>query len=351
MTEELYARLREYMDNLPGGYPATDTGVEIRILKKLFTPEDAELTLQLKNEAEEVPAIADRIGMDPATAGEKLEDMAKRGLIFRLREKDNILYRPISFVVGIYEFQLNRLDLDFVKMWEEYVPYLGMTLAPLENKQLRIAPVDSAVEDLRAVETYNRVRDLVKEQELVAMMPCICRRKEGMLGNPCDRPEDLCFSFGQFGQYVLDNEMGKRISTEEALKLLDLAEESALVLSPSNTQELAFVCCCCGCCCGQLKRLKMLPNPADFCQSYYLARIDPDSCTACGDCMDRCQVDAIKEGATVMEVEPARCIGCGLCVPTCPTEAIELVAKEDPKTPARDFDELLGNLAKERGVA
>jgi len=349
MTEELYTRLREYMDELPGGYPATDTGVEIRILKKLFSREDAELTLQLKNEAEEVPAIAGRIGMDPVTAGEKLEDMAKRGLIFRIREGGNVLYRPISFVVGIYEFQLNRLDLEFVKMWEEYVPYLGLTLAPLENKQLRIAPADSAVQDLRAVETYNRVRDMVKEQELVAMMPCICRRKEGMLGNPCDRPEDLCFSFGQFGQYVLDNEMGKQISTDEALRLLDVAEESALVLSPSNTQELAFLCCCCGCCCGQLTRLKMLPNPADYCRSYYLARIDPDSCTACGDCMDRCQVDAIKEG-DFMEVDPARCIGCGLCVPTCPTEAIELVAKEDSKTPAKDFDELLENLAKERGV-
>jgi Fe-S-cluster-containing hydrogenase component 2 len=67
--------------------------------------------------------------------------------------------------------------------------------------------------------------------------------------------------------------------------------------------------------------------------------------------MDRCQVDAIKEGQDCMEVEPARCIGCGLCVPTCPTEAIELVAKQDPRTPAKDFDELLGNLAKERGVA
>ncbi len=350
MTDDLYTQLREYMNNLPGGYPATDTGVEIRILKKLFTPEDAELVMKLKQETEEAPAIADRIGMDAFTAAERLEDMAKRGLIFRIREGEEVAYRPISFLVGIYEFQLNRLDREFVEMWEEYVPYIGLSLAPLENKQLRVAPVDSAIQDLPSVETYNRVRDSVKEQDLIAMMPCICRRKEGMLGNPCDRPGDLCFSFGLFGQYVLDNEMGKRISTDEALKFLDLAEESALVLSPSNTQELAFVCCCCGCCCGILKRLKQLPNPADFCQSYYLARIDPESCTACGDCMDRCQVDAIKEGQEFMEVEPARCIGCGLCVSTCTAEAIELVTTEDPKTPAKDFEELLGNLAKERGV-
>lgn len=351
MAEELYTRLREYMNRLPGGYPATDTGVEIRILKKLFTPEDAELILQLKQAAEEVFVIAGRIGMDESSAGERLEDMAKRGLIFRVREGDTVRYRPISFLVGVYEFQLNRLDREFVEMWEEYVPYIGMTLAPLENKQLRIAPVDSAVKDLPAVQTYNRVRDLIQEQELIAMMPCICRKKERILGNPCERPEDLCLSFGQFAQYVIDNEMGKRISTDEAMKSLDLAEESALVLSPSNTQELAFVCCCCGCCCGGLKRLKMLPNPADFCQSYYQAKIDPDSCTGCGDCLDRCQVDAIKEEDAFMKVGPARCIGCGLCVSTCPAEAIELMAKGDPKTPPRDFDELLQRLAVERGVA
>lgn len=350
MSKELYAQLREYMDRMPGGYPATDTGIEIRILKKLFTPQDAELVLQLRQEAEEASAIASRLGMDASTVGERLEDMAMRGLIFRIREGGRVLYRPISFLVGIYEFQLNRLDREFVEMWEEYVPYIGMTLAPLENKQLRIAPVDSAVQGLPAVETYNRIRDLVKEQDLIAMAPCICRKKEGILGNPCDRPEDLCFSFGPFGQYVIDNGMGKRVSTEEALKLLDLAEESALVLSPSNTRELAFVCCCCGCCCGQLTRLKMLPNPADFCQTSYSARIDPDSCTACGDCMDRCQMDAIREGEDFMEVDQARCIGCGLCVSTCPAEAIELLERGEPKAPAKDFDELLGRIARERGV-
>ena len=39
MSEEIYARLREFMDALPGGYPATPSGVEIKLLKKLFTPE------------------------------------------------------------------------------------------------------------------------------------------------------------------------------------------------------------------------------------------------------------------------------------------------------------------------
>ena len=41
MSQDVYSRLREFMDSLPGGYPATPTGVEIKLLEKLFTPEQA----------------------------------------------------------------------------------------------------------------------------------------------------------------------------------------------------------------------------------------------------------------------------------------------------------------------
>jgi hypothetical protein len=32
-------RLREFLNNIPGGYPETESGVELRILEKFFTPE------------------------------------------------------------------------------------------------------------------------------------------------------------------------------------------------------------------------------------------------------------------------------------------------------------------------
>ena len=44
---DTYERLRQRLDDLATGYPATKTGVEIKILKKLFTIEDAELFLGL----------------------------------------------------------------------------------------------------------------------------------------------------------------------------------------------------------------------------------------------------------------------------------------------------------------
>ena len=351
MSEDIYIKLREFLDSLPGGYPATDSGVEIKILKKLFSPEDAELAMKLKSEPEEASEAAKRLGMDESQAAEKLEDLAKRGLIFRVREGDKVQYKAFQFIVGIYEFQVNLMDREFVELMEEYFPHLGLSLMPLKTKQLRIAPADGAIDAIPAVATYNRVRELVKDQELIAMEPCICRQKQELLGNKCDRPSELCFSFGDFAQYFIDNGTGRRITKDEAMKLLDQAEEEALVISPSNSQELSFICCCCGCCCGGLKGLKMLDNPADFVQSYYTAVIEADDCTACGTCIDRCQIDAIEEKDDIMEVNSARCIGCGLCVPTCPTEAITLEEKPGVEAPPADMDEVLARMANERGLA
>jgi electron transport complex protein RnfB len=351
MSEEIYGRLREFLDKLPGGYPATDVGIEIRILKKLFSPEDAELVMKLKPQPEELSSIAERLGIGEAEAGEKLEDLAKRGLIFRTREGDKVAYQAFQFIVGIYEFQLPYLDREFSEMMEEYFPYLGMSLGVLKTKQLRVAPVDSSVDALPTVAPYNNIREMVKKEKLILNNPCICRKEQELLGNKCDRPRDLCFSFGKFAQYGLDNGTGTQVTPEEALELLDKAEEAALVMSPSNTQELEFICCCCGCCCGGLKNLKLLDNPADFMQSYYRAIIDPDECTACGTCVERCQIDAIEEKDDVMEVNPARCIGCGLCVSECPVEAITLEEKEGMEPPPADLDEVFERLSKERGLA
>ncbi len=141
MGEDVYLKLREFMNTLPAGYPSTPSGVEIRILKKLFSPEEAELTMQLKSEPEEVPAIAARLGMDEAELAEQLEKMAQKGLIFRVRKANKRLYQAIQFMVGVYEFQLKNLDKEFCQMFEEYLPHFVMSLIPVKNKHLLIVTV------------------------------------------------------------------------------------------------------------------------------------------------------------------------------------------------------------------
>jgi len=62
MTESVYKRLAKRLDEFPQGYPATQKGTELKILEKLFTPEEAEWALKLKNIPETVETLAERLG-------------------------------------------------------------------------------------------------------------------------------------------------------------------------------------------------------------------------------------------------------------------------------------------------
>jgi ferredoxin len=261
-----------------------------------------------------------------------------------------VSYQAYQFIVGVYEIQLNRLDEEFCKLFEEYLPHIGATLMALKTKQLRVIPVESAVEAGPTVAPYNRIRDLVKEQEVISLAPCICRKERGLLGEPCAKPQETCLGFGDFGRFFIDNHLARAISTDEALRVLGQAEEAGLVLNPSNTQKLEWICCCCTCCCPTLKFVKMMPRPADWVRSYYQAEIDADLCTACGTCIERCQMAAIKEEADSSEMIEGRCIGCGLCVSACPVEAISLKPKPDMEAPPESLAETLRNIESERGA-
>jgi electron transport complex protein RnfB len=348
MATDIYERLRGFLDTLPTGFPTTPTGVELRILKKLFTPEEAELTMSLRSEPEDLPQIAARMGREESELVSKLDGMAKKGLIFRVRQGDQVLYQACQFMIGIYEFQVKNLDSEFSQMFEEYLPYFGMSLASIRTKQLRVIPVNSAIKVLHSVAPYNKIRELVRQQDLISVTECICRKEQKLLGKECNRPKETCLGFGKFARFYLDNKLGRSITVDEAMKILDLAEESGLVLSPSNTQELEFLCCCCSCCCPILRTAKMVPKAKYVISSYYQAKIDPDLCSDCGLCIERCQVEAIKKGDGRSEITDEKCIGCGLCVSTCPEEAISLMAKLGMEDPPKDFNETLLKIETER---
>ncbi|MCK4264088.1 MAG: ATP-binding protein [Candidatus Aminicenantes bacterium] len=55
------------------------------------------------------------------------------------------------------------------------------------------------------------------------------------------------------------------------------------------------------------------------------ARIEPERCTQCGECLDVCRFDAISETheGTII-IDPISCEGCAVCSFICPVEAIEM---------------------------
>jgi len=350
MAEDVYVRLREFLDGLPGGFPATDSGVEIKLLERYFTPEEAELAMGLNRFPETSQAIAGRLGLDESEAAEKLESMARAGSIYRIRIDGQPYYMAMQFLIGIYEFHLKAMDLELAVLLEEYLPHLMKAWEGVETKQMRVVPVDAAIDTTTSVATYDSARELARAQEVFAVADCICRKEKQLLGEGCSHPMESCLTFGMAASYYIENEIGREITLDECLAILDRAEENAMVLAPSNSQTIMNICTCCGDSCNMLKALKTYARPADHALSSFQASIDPDECSACGTCLERCQIEAIVEGDDFNRVDLDRCIGCGLCVPTCPVEAVTMVAKADAKEPPANFVEMQVKISSERGL-
>jgi len=350
MNEDVYQQLARHLDDLPAGFPATESGVELRILRRLFTPEEARLALYLSLISEEPRVIARRAGLPVDEAACRLEKMATKGLIFRLKPRDKpVRYQASQFVVGIWEWQLNNLDADFVRDMEAYMPSL---LGPAwEVPQLRTIPVGESVDAGLEVLPYEQAGHLVRAQKRLAVAPCICRRERKLVGEGCNRPEETCLVFGAAADYYVQNGLGRYIDQEEALSILDLANDAGLVLQPGNSQRPLNICACCGCCCGVLRTLKRQPQPAALVASAFVAALDTSTCQACGTCEARCPMEALWLGDGHATHDPDRCIGCGLCVTTCPTGALSLVRKPDSAQPSvpKNMTESYIKLGQARG--
>lgn len=352
MAHDVYQDLARFLDNLPGGYPATESGVELRILRRLFTENEATLAQHLSMRPEFVKAIAERTGLDQDTCAERLEAMAKKGLIFRQRRSEGPRYSASQFVVGIWEYHVNDLDQELIRDFNEYLPQWFDAEVWRKVPQLRTIPVVESVEVEREILPYEHAEQLVQERDRIAVAPCICRREHTMVGEGCDRPEETCLVFGSGADYYVENGFGRYIDAQEAFDILELAEQTGLVLQPSNSQRIVHICCCCGCCCQVLQSFKRHPAPASLVASPYVVISDPELCVGCGDCVKRCQMDAVSLVDEVSVIDLERCIGCGLCVTTCTSESLQLVRKppeEQPEVP-RTLARTYVKLARERGV-
>lgn len=348
---DAFLKLSKHLDNLPAGFPATDSGVELRILKRLFSAREAEIAVGLTMKPEPVAVIADRLDLDESDLKPILESMSKKGLIFRMQKKGETLFMAAQFIVGIWEYHVNDLDEALIKDVNEYIPHLmKKRWAKQKTKQLRVIPVSKSISAEMSIMPYEAAEDIIKKQSKILVAPCICRKEHKMVGKGCDRPMEACLIFGSAAYYYHENGLGRFISQTEALDLLNQGQEAGLVLQPGNAQKTSNICMCCGCCCQILKNLKTLENPSKASCSNYLATINDEDCTACGTCVERCQMDAIALDDVAL-IDDTQCIGCGLCVPACESEAIQLREKPEadrwvpPTTTLRTYVKM----ARERG--
>lgn len=350
MDDHAYDDLAEALDRLPNGFPRTGSRVEIAILKRIFSPDEAFLAGRLLGEPEPADEIAGRAGLPAEATRHQLIGMVRRGLVWMEKRSGEACFRLAPFIVGIYEAQAELMDHDLAHLVEEYLRGGGAAGIMKPQPALhRVMPTGGSVPS-EWILPYDDAREVMAAATTFSARDCICRLQQDKLGDGCGFPMSVCLSFSSSDRPPRPGD----ISREEALSLLEQSEEVGLVHTVSNVIEgVGYVCNCCGCCCGILRGITEFGIENSVARANYYAVIDPDLCAGCGTCIDRCQVEAIIEEDGFSVVVRERCIGCGLCVTGCPDGVAQLVRKLEAEIvhPPADFATWERERLRQRGLA
>ena len=352
---DIYRRLQIHLDQFPIGFPATPTGIEIKVLKHLFSEKEALIATKLNWSYDTLENIYVRFGrkqMSIESLEKSLNNMIKKGTIKYITANDKKLYANLPLVVGIFEYQVNKLTKEFHKDFEEYlVSAFGAELLGTKISQFRTIPIQQSITPENFIANYDEVEKIIQNaEEPLTVANCVCRQSKELYDQPCEKTDlrETCFYFGKTGQLFLDQGWARQVSRDEVLTIMQQAESDGLVFQSGNTINPEFICSCCGCCCAILTKLQRLPRPSRVISSNFHAEINPELCVGCGTCVEHCLINSIKLKDNVANIILKRCIGCGVCVPNCPEGAIHLKKKEEEMKPPLSQEELFSQIMSKK---
>ncbi len=337
-----YEKLANELDRIPNGFPRTKSGVELKLLAKLFSPEDAALAATLSMNPKSLIEIAEENGIEEREAKSRLIGMVKKGLIDLKREEGRgFVFNLIPFVVGFYERQNAKIDKEFAELFEQYYHESFHQTMLSQPSVHRIIPLEKAIPVDIDVMPYEKASTYLDQAQSWGVLDCICRVQKKLIGQGCDHTVKNCLVFSPKPGAFQKSEDIESLSREQALEVLAEADREGLVHSVNNAQsEVYYVCNCCTCSCGVLRGMVEYGSQNSIARSDFYALVDADLCSGCEACLDRCAFNAMAMVDGICEVDREACYGCGLCIDTCETEALSLVQKgpEELAPPPADDD-------------
>lgn len=351
MSIERYERVRNFLHKLTAvGMPKSESGAEIKILQKLFSPEEADAVVYLRLGSEPVEVIAKRMEKYPAEVAQLLKKMAEHCVIRAHPRGNTVHYEAMAWVPGICELSLRNATEQYAHDYMEYVRSLRSARGKIVNKPGQIArkiPLTRTIAIEESIAAGSKMLPHEHIAEIIekavrprAVQECFCRSiREIAGGHHCEKhvTKEVCISFGAFAQNIIDSKAGREIDDTEFKAIMATAHEAGLVpmvaLNTSSFTDILNICNCCNCCCNSLSAL-VASDGENFnsgqAPSSFIACIDEDSCAGCTQyCTEGCQTFALFEENGISTLKPGRCLGCGLCALACPQGAITLVRRKE----------------------
>jgi NADPH-dependent glutamate synthase beta subunit-like oxidoreductase/formate hydrogenlyase subunit 6/NADH:ubiquinone oxidoreductase subunit I len=281
---------------------------EYRILDPVVTDEMAEVAMGLKvRRYLSLEEVARNCGKPADETKKLLWDLTMAG-VSKIVAKDGVdtYYLPI-WAPGIMEQMVNNNENaekypDIGACFEEYTRRRTAILAPnvpIGMGLMRVIPIEQAISGETRRASHEEVSRYIEEATVFSVSDCSCRKSRRLMGEGCGHLEqDMCIQLDDGAENYIRTGRARQITKEEAYEIIRRAEENGLVHEIPNIEgagKTAAICNCCSCSCFSLRMANLYRSP-DFLRSNYVAQVDTEKCVACGQCVEHCNVNALKLG-------------------------------------------------------
>ncbi|WP_147568506.1 4Fe-4S dicluster-binding protein [[Clostridium] dakarense] len=337
-AKNAYKSLEERINKFPQGAPPSET--LYKILNVLFTEKEASLVAQLPIKPFRVKTAAKIWSVSESEAYKILDNLAKKALLLDIEDKKGKKYIMPPPMAGFFEFAMmrTRQDIDQKLLAELYYQYMNVEedfikdlFYSTETKLGRTFVQEEVLtnDDEVTILDYERATHIIEEASHIGISMCYCRHRMEHVGKACDAPMDICMTFNNVANSLINNKFARRVDASECKELLHQAYENNLVQCGENVRDgVTFICNCCGCCCEALVAAKRFGNLHPVQTTSFIPNIKHESCVNCGKCIKACPIDAISKvkenDKTYIKIDEDRCLGCGVCVRNCFKNSIML---------------------------
>jgi Pyruvate/2-oxoacid:ferredoxin oxidoreductase delta subunit/predicted transcriptional regulator len=276
-----------------------------------------------------IAELSEKTGLEAGDIEKMVDPLFRKGLLFKSKKKDAIRYYRVRQLMQFHDSTAVMDDppsemLDLWKQWtqEEWGEISKKYEQLLPGSAVRVLPVNVSIDLNTQVLPFEDVRSLIDRAPSVAVTRCSCRVIDGA----CGKPLEVCIQLGRAADYAVERGTGRALTKDEAIDMLEMCEDEGLVHVSENKQGLGHIICnCCTDCC--INWASVRTGLGKFiAPSRYQAMVDPDECTGCAECVDRCFFEALsmdtEDGSATVNAE--KCMGCGLCQVVCPPYAVSM---------------------------
>jgi Pyruvate/2-oxoacid:ferredoxin oxidoreductase delta subunit len=361
MADQAYRDMLEVMRSRGGLYSGLDIQEFYALVEALFTPEEARVNNALPVTLVTAGEVAAKLEGDEKEVETLLEAMADKGLCRTTLQEGVRYFKGEPLMPGILEFQFlsgkaTEREKNIARLIEAYKKAYEAFQGPIKLNfpRNRVITVDRAVAAGNTIHTYDQVATYINQGRPMAAGVCYCRHLALLLDEDIhDLPVDVCMWFGELADFAVERLNARPLTRDEAMALLVRCEEAGLIhMSRNITEDIEFLCNCDRWHCRAMKIILNQSRPGFFFNSGFQPRFNPDRCTTCETCLDRCPASALVMGENgIPVVDLDRCFGCAVCATGCPSEAIQMEAKPMFPEPPRDLKEFWAKVAASERVS